>query len=271
MTDEDRPTAGTADEHAPDSPLENALELLDERLAVTAKALAAAQREVRRAVDAAKVGNLRDLPRALESAVEASAALTESARTAGRSWAFDGERHLDQGYVGELLGRAEADGLAGVKEVDGQVYSFPVIVKVNARDLALKVGGRTQRGLRPSVLVRTLERLRAKPAKDNPNRLAAAFEKAYLTLTGDTDGVAIPLRRIYELLVLRPGQGREYTELDFVMDVYRLDRSGLHVTPTGRDLSFPASTGTRGGKNVFRFVTESGRERLYSSIRFDSE
>lgn len=271
MTDGDEQAAGSEDGHAADGLLEGALERLDERLAETSKALAAAQREVKRAVEAARVGNLRDLPRALDSAAEASAALTESVRTAERSWGFDGEQHLDQGWTAELLDRAEAGGLSGVKEVDGQVYSFPVIVKVNARDLSLKVGGRTQRGLRPSVVVGMLERLRAKPAKDNPNRLATAFEKAYLTLTGGTDGTAIQLRRIYDLLVLRPGQSRDYSELDFIMDVYRLDRSGLHVTSTGRELSFPASTGTRGGKNVFRFVTESGRERLYSSIRFDSE
>jgi hypothetical protein len=250
--------------------LEDALEGLDERLAAAARALATAQRQVRLATEAARQGNLRDLPRALDGLVKSSAALLEAANAAQRSWTFDGQRHLEEGrYVAELLSRARADGLEGAREVDGQLYSFPVILKVDARDLALKVGRKLQRGLRPSVVVGLLQKLRRQPTKDNLRQLAVAFEKAYLAITGDRDGVAIPLRRVYELLVLRPGQGREYTELDFLMDVYRLERGGPQVTPSGRELSLPASTGTRGGKGL-PFVTETGEEKLYSSIRFDS-
>lgn len=119
-------------------------------------------------------------------------------------------------------------------------------------------------------MVALLRRLRTQPARDNLRPLLVAFERAYLAATGGHDGVAIPLRRVYDLLVLRPGQGREYTELDFLLDVYRLDRAGVQVTPAGRELSLPASTGTRGGKGT-RFVTETGEERHYSSIRFDLE
>ena len=114
-----------------------------------------------------------------------------------------------------------------------------------------------------------LRRLRSQPARDNLRPLLTAFEKAYLAASGGEDGIAIPLKRVYELLVLRPGQGREYTEVDFLLDVYRLDRAGAQVTPAGRELTLPASTGTRAGKGL-RFVTETGEERWYSSIRFDA-
>ena len=127
----------------------------------------------------------------------------------------------------------------------------------------------TQRGLRPSAVVALLRRLRSQPARDNLRPLLTAFEKAYLAASGGEDGIAIPLKRVYELLVLRPGQGREYTEVDFLLDVYRLDRAGAQVTPAGRELTLPASTGTRAGKGL-RFVTETGEERWYSSIRFDA-
>src|SRR5215467_13974352 len=215
----------------PDAGLESALAQLDGKLAAAHRALATAQRQLKQAAEASRQGNLRDLPR--------------------------------------LLAGAEAGELSGVREVDGHLYSFPVVVKVDARDLSLKVGRKTQRGLRPSAVVALLRRLRSQPARDNVRPLLTAFEKAYLAATGGTDGIAVPLKRVYDLLVLRPGQGREYTEVDFLLDVYRLDRAGAQVTPSGRELSLPASTGTRAGKGS-RFVTETGEERWYSSVRFDA-
>jgi hypothetical protein len=254
-----------------DAALETALAQLDGRLAATQKALTAAQRHLKQATEASRQGNLRDLPKLLDGAAETAGAFARAALDASRSWAFDGPRHLEEGaYLAELIGSAQAGGLDGVREVDGQLYSFPVVVKMDARDLSLKVGKKTQRGLRPSAVVALLKRLRSQPAKDNLRPLLTAFEKAYLAVTGGQDGVAVPLRRVYDLLVLRPGQGREYTEVDFLLDVYRLDRARVKVTLAGRELSLPASTATKGGKGT-RFVTETGEERLYSSIRFDAE
>ena len=251
--------------------LEMALVQLDVRLAAAHRALAGAQRQLKHVAEASRQGNLRDLPRLLDGAGDTAAAFARSVHDAGQAWAFDGQRHLEDGaYVAELMTSAEADGLDGVRQVDGQLYSFPVVVKVDARDLSLKVGKRTQRGLRPSAVVALLKRLRSQQSKDNLRPLLTAFEKAYLAAANGQDGIAVPLRRIYDLLVLRPGQGREYTEVDFLLDVYRLDRAGVQVTPSGRELSLPASTGTRAGKGT-RFVTEAGEERLYSSIRFDAQ
>jgi hypothetical protein len=254
----------------PDGGLESALAQLDGKLAAAHKALAAAQRQLKQATEASRQGNLRDLPKLLVSAAEAAGAVMQATSLAQRSWAFDGQGHLEgSAYMAELIASAEAGELSGVREVDGQLYSFPVVVKVDARDLSLKVGRKTQRGVRPSAVVAVLRRLRSQPSRDNLRPLLTAFEKAYLAATGGKDGIAIPLKRVYDLLVLRPGQGREYTEVDFLLDVYRLDRAGSQVTPSGRELSLPASTGTRAGKGS-RFVTETGEERWYSSIRFDA-
>ena len=254
----------------PDAGLESALALLDGKLAAAHKALATAQRQLKQATEASRQGNVRDLPRLLAGATEAAGTLAQTASEAQRSWAFDGQQHLESGaYMAELVSSAEAGELPGVREVDGHLYSFPVVVKVESRDLSLKVGRKTQRGLRPSAVVVLLRRLRSQPSRDNLRPLLMAFEKAYLAASGGEDGIAIPLKRVYDLLVLRPGQGREYTEVDFLLDVYRLDRAGVQVTPSGRELSLPASTGTRAGKGS-RFVTETGEERWYSSIRFDA-
>lgn len=254
----------------PEHSMEAALKQLDDRLATTGRALAAVQKQLRQASDAARHGKLRDLPGALDVLVESSRMLSQTAVNARREWAFDAGQYMVGGrYLVELLEQVAAAGLKGAREVDGQLYSFPVIVKVNAGDLSLKVGKKINRSLRPSVVVSLLKKLRTQPARDNVRQLLHAFEAAYLRLTNDRDGYAIPLRKVYGLLVLRPGQTREYTELDFLLDVYKLDRAGIQVTQAGRELSLPASTGTRGGGGL-RFVTETGEERLYNSVRFDS-
>jgi hypothetical protein len=262
----EEPRTATASENG----LEASLADLDERLAAATRALAAAQKHLKQAVEASRQGKLRDLPRALASAVESSESFAQTALNAQRSWEFDVQGNLESGsYVAELLGGAEAGGLTGAREFDGQLYSFPVIVKVDARDPSLKIGGKRHRAMRPSVIVEALRQMRGQPVKDAMLRqLLSSFERAYLIVTRGEDGIAVPLKSIYEALVLRPGESREYTLLDFLLDVYRIDRSGLHVTPTGREVSFPAATGTKGGKGL-PFATETGEERTYSSIRFD--
>ena len=165
------------DRPLPDAGLETALAQLDGRLAAAQKALTAAQRQLKQVTEASRQGNLRDLPKLLAGAAETAGVFVRATVDASRSWAFDGQSQLDTGsYMAELIRAAEAGGLAGVREVDGQLYSFPVVVKVDARDLSLKVGKKTQRGLRPSAVVALLKRLRSQPAKDNLRPLLTAFE-----------------------------------------------------------------------------------------------
>jgi hypothetical protein len=251
--------------------LESALGEVEARLGAAANALTGAQRQLKQAIEAARHGRIAELSRALDGLVTGSDALTQTVLNAQRSWTFDVRAHLDGGgYLAELLEATARTELPGVREVDGQLCSFPVVVKVDSRNVSLKVGKASQRSLRPSVVVELLRRLRTRPARDNTRQLLVAFETAYLKETADAVGIAVPLRRIYDLLVLRPGQSREYTELDFMLDVYKLDRTEAQVTPAGREMSLPASTGTRAGKGI-DFVTETGEVRTYSSIRFDSD
>jgi hypothetical protein len=257
-------------ETTPGSGLEPALTDLDARLALAARTLGAAQKQLKQAIEASRQGKLRDLPRTLTGVVESSDALAQAALNAQRSWTFDVSGHLESGrYVAELQSQAVAAGLPGVTEVDGALQSFPVIVKVDARDPSLKIGRKLDRAMRPSVLVERLRQMRGQPAKETVIRqLLASFERAYLIVARGGDGIAVPLKGIYDALVLRPGQSREYTERDFLLDVYWLDRSGPHVTQAGRELSFPAATGAKGGRGM-QFVTENGEVRTYASIRFD--
>jgi hypothetical protein len=253
--------------------LEAALVEVDRSLGVTLKAQAAAQRQLKRTLDAARQGRVRDLAGALDALVEHSQALTQAALNARGSWSFDVSAYLESGrYLAEVVELAERSGLLGVREIDGQLYSFPVVVKVKPRDLAVELSRKQERGVRPSWLVGRLRKLRESKSSNNVSTLLEAFERAYLLLTHGQDGRAVRLRELYGVLVLRPGQIREYSQTDFMLDVYRLDRAAGQEplrTRAGRELSLPASTGAKAGQGI-RLVTETGEERTYHSIRFDS-
>jgi hypothetical protein len=151
--------------------------------------------------------------------------------------------------------------------MDGRLYSYPNIVRVEPRDLAVRIGKRRHTGVRPHHVGKLLKTAQAKPQQGNLQPVLQAIERAYLHLTKGELGRAVHLRQIHELLTLLPGSARDYSLDDFVMDVYQLDLSGPHVTRDKRRFDLPASTSTRGGRGI-RFATREGEEKLYSTIRF---
>jgi hypothetical protein len=257
--------SGSSD--GPGGPIEPALEALESRLHRITRDIAQLSRAAKRAQDAARLGKVKDLAKLIADVQSASAAAAESAH--GLDWNFDIRPWLTSGaYANEVIALAEANGLGGVREVNGELFSFPLIVRVDAGDSSVLMGKKRERGIRPSHVVSLLKQARQGQAGLSAAQLLPALERAYLLQTKGISGVAVPLREVYEVLTLRPGQSREYPELDFLVNIYVLDRSGPHTTKTGHRLSFPASTTTRSGRG-FQFVTEQGEEKVYSAIRFD--
>jgi hypothetical protein len=250
--------------------LEPALGSLDGRLAEAAKSLKAATQALKKAQDAARTGNLRDLRRLLETAADSVAAYVRDLQRAGTSWAFSEENYLaSPQYLDELRSAATQLGVGGARVLDGRLYSYPYIVRVEARDLAVRIGKKKHAGLRPSYVAGILKAAQRKPQQGNLEPVLNAIEKVYLHLTKGELGLSVPLADIHAALTLLPGSAREYSLDDFVMDVYRLDLSGPHVTRAKHRFDLPASTSTRGGRGI-RFATREGEEKLYSTIRFQT-
>ncbi len=250
--------------------LETALGALDARLAEAARSLKSAAQALKKAQDAARTGNLRDLQRLLEAADDSAAAYVRDLQRAGTSWAFPGEDYLtsDQ-YLDELRATAAELGVGGARVLDRRLYSYPHIVRVEARDLAVRIGKKKDARVRPSHVAEILKAAQTKPQQGNLGPILNAIEQAYLHLTKGELGHSVSLRDIHVALTLLPGSAREYSLDDFVMDVYRLDLSGPHVTRANHRFDLPASTSTRGGKGI-RFATREGEEKLYSTIRFQT-
>jgi len=247
--------------------LEPALEELDSKLHELTAHVARLTKGMRRAQEGARLGHVKDLPKALAEVESAAAAAAESAHQL--SWEFDARRWLGGGgYAKEVIALADASGLKGVREVNGELLSFPLIVRLDASDHSVVLGKKRERGIRPSHIVGLLTQAREKKVEASAAQILPALERAYLMQTKGQAAVAVPLREIYDVLTLRPGQTKEYTELDFLVAIYLLDKSGPHTTKSGYRISFPASTTTRSGKG-FQFVTEQNEEKVYSTLRLD--
>ncbi len=75
------------------------------------------------------------------------------------------------------------------------------------------------------------------------------------------------LKDIYEMMSAAPGS--DYTEQEFVRDIYLLDASGDDPEVRGHVASLEASGGTRDERKTLYIITRDGQKRLYSTIRFD--
>jgi hypothetical protein len=233
-----------------------------------AKALAAS---VHAAGRAASFGDVRKLYKTVHAAKAAMLSVEPELDRLSRVLTRDfGAELRDGSFAQEILETASRASLRGVRLVHGSIFSFPVIVVPKPEDFTLRFGKRRWTALRPSAVVNELLRLR----KQKPTGGAAlakfldALEHAFVIVGGGDFGHGVPIRKIYEELVPLPGQSTEYAEIDFILDLYALERSGKLVSSSGRHISFPASTSTT-GRSVIRIATEDGQEKLYSSLRFD--
>lgn len=248
--------------------LEPALEALDSQLTEAARPLKGATQALKKAHDAARTGNLRDLKRLLAAAADSAEAYLREIRRAQTSWEFSAEDYLaSDEYLDELRATAEELGVGGVRVLDGRLYSFPNILRVEPRELALRIGKKKDARVRPSHVAAMLRAAQVKPPQGNLKPILQAIERAYLLKTKGELGHSVPLLEIHAALTLLPGSAKEYTLDDLIMDVYRLDLSGPHVTNANNRFDLPASTSTRGGRGI-RFATREGEEKLYSTIRF---
>ena len=223
---------------------------------------------------AVETGNLRDLEKLRQSAVQASANVVDRAEACA-VLDFDTSAYLRNGdFVAELQ-QAATDAGVTLYERDGVIYCYPVLVRPEPDLASVRIDKKLETILRPPVLAQLLKKLQSRGAKSNSERFIETLLSAYELVrskAGTVAGGEVPLTDIYAALTLLPGSDREYTLLDFTRDLYFLDISGVARTKKGATLGLPASTVTRERKTkLLPFVDRSGHEKIYSLIRFTPE
>lgn len=250
--------------------LEGALEDIERAADAVVRAAAAVLAEAKRVKAAAASGQLRALGQSLDSVTRLADLASESATDMKAGWTIDEQEYFASGaYTAEVLAIAAEEGLSAF-ESDDRILSYPAIVSLSFSDTAVLIDKTKDRRVRPSVLVRTLKALQAKPPKFKPEAYLEALAAAYDLVVAHrslNQGAAVKLVDVYNVLTVLPGSARDYSRQELARDLYLLDQSGITRTRDGRELELPASALTR-GSGVLKTVTRSGQEKIYAGISF---
>ena len=248
----------------------------------TLKSAADLMRQARALKKAAQTGNITHVRRAQSGIQEAQSILAQDLENAYSTWPFkdeDEKQYLDDHYVAEFCRAAEDAGLR-IFERDGNLISYPSIVRILPGDKAVRVDNKRVATIRPSHLVSTLLKNQQKPLRRLPMAYLNALYSVYSDIvSGESSGRmvkgsgrVVPLARVYKLLTSLPGSRREYSRTDFARDLYILDSDGPKRTNSGAVISFPSSAGVKlGAGNLFSFVGPDGQSVEYYGIRFTED
>lgn len=258
---------------------EQAFSDMEKAAASTAKSATDLTKLARALEKAAKDGNIAAAKRAQRGMSEAISALQREVAGSVESWPFgeDAEQqYLSDGYGQELRDVAAGKGLE-IYERDGRLIAHPSVLRVLPSARAVRIDKKQVSTIRPSRLTDILLDIQRKPPRFPAGRFLEALYQVYAEITREDDsgrlttarqGRVVQLERVYRLFTSQPGSEREYNRTDFTRDLYLLDRDGPKTTQRGMQVSFPASSGTRGSQGVFSFVAPDGQVVTYYGIQF---
>ena len=258
---------------------EQAFSDMEKSAASTVKSAADLTRLARALEKAAKDGNIAAAKRAQQGMNEALNALRQEVTNSVESWPFgddEEQQYLNEGYGEELRAVAAGKGL-DIYERDGRMIAHPSILRVLPSARAVRIDKKQVSTIRPSRLTDILLDIQKKPPRFPAGRFLESLYQVYVEITREEDpnqmmtarqGRVVQLERVYRLFTSQPGSEREYNRTDFTRDLYVLDRDGPKTTRRGMQVSFPASSGTRGSQGIFSFVAPDGQVVTYYGIQF---
>ena len=249
---------------------ERAFDDAEKAAASTLQSATALTKQAKRLQRAAKDGNINEIKKGCQSLDTALGSLRQDVANAVKTWPFkdeEEEKYLKEHYPKELHLVAKSKGL-DVHERDGNLFSYPSIIRVLPGDRALKIDRKKVVTLRPSHLAEILLANQKKIPRLRSDAFLEALYEVYLLVSEREPSPVVPLAKIYKALTALPGSRREYDNTDFAGDIYRLENDGPSRTRKGARVSFPASTGTRSAWNTFQFVDRDGQVIKYYGIQF---
>ena len=187
--------------------LEQALIKVESDVNATLKSAKMVENALKKTSDAAKTGNLKDLPKLLEAAGQGIAALQQQFAGTSEGWTFSGDEYIaGREYINELVEAARAQDV-NIFEQDGLLYCYPFLLRILPGELSVQIDKTKDKRLRPSALAAYLKAMQNRPVRFKPEAFLECLYEAYLKLT-KTKEDTISLQDIYKLLTLLPGQAK---------------------------------------------------------------
>ncbi len=217
-------------------------------------------------------GNLRDLEKLRQAALNATQRASMQADECA-PLEFDAAAYLAaNGEFLEELKRAAEKANVRLSERDGILFCYPVLVRREPDIPAVRIDKQLDLNIRPEVLASVLKKLQSKDPKARPLQFIEVLFEGYELVRAKRKldaYIDLPLSQVYDVLTLLPGSNRDYTLLDFTRDIYFLSISEVQETKNKFRMSLPASTVSRErNAKILPFVTRDGYEEQFASIRF---
>jgi len=257
------------------SDLEKQLVALDTRLEAAQKIGKAVVSAISRTRAAVKVGRINDISKGLSAIAQQAAEAQQTTGELAADWSFDAVRYLADGrFLADLETAAAEIGLK-LFQRDGRIYCFPLLLRIDPKEAAVKIGKTIERAIRPGELARRLAALQKRPQRFREERFLELLYGTWRRLAdgshqpGATIGPVVSLAEIHDMLTLLPGH--DYPIEEFARDLLLLDRKPDLRTRAGWRFELPGSTLSKGGMRRLTVYDEDGRERTYIGIRFLKE
>jgi hypothetical protein len=258
----------------PLSDFEENLLALDIKLDEVQKLGKAVMATIGRTRAAVKVGRVDDIARGLGAISQRIDETTAAAGRLANAWIFDASGYLTDGrFVDDLKQAAAEKGLV-LFENNGRIYCFPLLLRIDPKEIGVRIGRTLERRIRPRELAELLARAQKRPLRFRETQFLDLLYRAWRRLAGANwhgtgSGPVVGLADIYEILTLLPGT--DYPIEEFGRDLLLLDRRPDLRTRDGCRFEFPASTLSRGRMKRVSVYDERGGERVYIGIRFVKE
>lgn len=253
------------------SDFEENLLSLDARLDQIQKLGRAVVAAIARTRAAVKTGHTAEIARGLAAIAQRIAEADAAAEGLPDQWNFDTAAYLSDGrFRDDLMAAAAEQGLS-LFENDGRIYCFPLLLRIEPRDMAVKIGRRIERRIRPSALARLLVRLQKRPQRFREEQFLELLYRAWRRLAGaawqgEGRGPVVALSDIHDMLTLLPGA--DYPSEEFARDLLLLDRKPGLRTRDGCRFELPGSTLGKGRTKRIVVYDETGGEHTYIGLRF---
>jgi hypothetical protein len=256
------------------SDFEESLAALDARLEEVQKRGKAVVAAVGRVRTAAKLGRTAEIAKGLDDVSKRLGEAGAAADGLPACWQFDTSAYLADGrFLGDLKAAASEAGLE-LFEHDGRIYCFPLLLRVDPKGNAVKIGRKLERRIRPSALARLLAVAQNRPQRFREPQFLELLHRTWRRLAGalwrgSGVGPAVSLADIHETLTLLPGA--DYPIEEFARDLLLLDRRPDLRTRDGCRFELPASTLSKGSMKRLVVYDERGAEHTYIAVRFVKE
>jgi len=255
------------------SDFEESLIALEGRLEEIQKRGKAVVSAVGRARAAARFGRASDIAKGLDDILKRLGEAGEAADGLSDFWRFDTSAYLTDGRFLDDLKAAAAETDLKLFEHDGRIYCFPLLLRVDVRANAVKVGRKIERRIRPSALARLLASEQKRPQRFREAQFLELLYRAWRRLAGADwrgtgVGPAIRLADIHDTLTLLPDA--DYPLEEFARDLLLLDRRPDLRTRDGCRFEFPTGALGRARRGLVVY-DERGGEHTYIALRFVKE